>query len=119
MGKLHIIQCLSPFQNELVDHALKIAEAALDKGHTVSMFLYMDGVYSMMLSQDGSPFKMESISHRLQALIQKGAQIKTCKLCKILRGIVDDNKPDEIEATGTGQLDDEFMEADTVLTFTR
>ena len=119
MGKLHIIQCLSPFQNELVDHTLKIADVALEKGHTVSMFLYMDGVYNMMLSQDGAPFKMESISLRLQGLLKRGAQIKTCKLCKMLRGVENDNMPSEIESTGTAQLDNEFMDADAVLTFTR
>lgn len=119
MGKLHIILGLSPFHNELVEHALKIAEAAIEKGHKVSMFLYMDGVYNIMLSQDGSPFKMESISHRLQVLLSKGAVIKSCKLCKTLRGICDDNQPVEIESGGIAELDDEFMDSNVVLSFTR
>lgn len=119
MGNLHIILCLSPFHNELVEHSLKIAEVAFNKGHNVSMFLYMDGVYTMMLSQDGSPFKMEEISNRLKKLSDKGVIIKSCKLCKTLRGISDDNKPSNIESKGTSELDDEFMNSDVVLAFTR
>jgi sulfur relay (sulfurtransferase) complex TusBCD TusD component (DsrE family) len=119
MGYLHIILCLSPFHNELVEHAIKIAEVAFDKGHTVSMFLYMDGVYNMMLSQDGTPFKMDPISQRLQLLLNKGVKIKACKLCKTLRGISDNNKPSNIESKGTSELDDEFLNSDVVLAFTR
>ena len=119
MRNLHIILCLSPFHNELVEHALKIAEVAFDKGHKVSMFPYMDGVYNMMLSQDGSPFKMEEISKRLQKLLDKGVIIKSCKLCKTLRGIPDNNKPPNIESKGTSELDDEFMTSDVVLAFTK
>lgn len=119
MGKLQVILCLSPFQNELVDHTIKIANTALDKGHTVSLFLYMDGVYNMTLSQDGTPFKLKPVSKHVQELIQRGASVKTCKLCKILRGVQDENKPAEIKATGVSQLDDDFMDADAVLSFTR
>jgi len=119
MGNLHIILCLSPFHNELVEHTIKISEEAVNKGHNVSMFLYMDGVYNMMLSQDGSPFKMDSISQRLQLLLNKGVKIKACKLCKTLRGINDDNKPSEIESKGTSELDDEFMDSEVVLAFTK
>ena len=119
MGKLQIIISLSPFQNELVDHSIKIANAALDKGHIVSMFLYMDGVYNMTLSQNGDPFKMESISQRIRKLIQRGITIKSCKLCKMLRGVQTENMPPEIEATGTADLNDEFTDADAVLTFNR
>ena len=119
MGKLQIILSLSPFQNELVDHTIKIANTALDKGHTVHMFLYMDGVYNMALSQDGKPFRMDSISHRVQELIARGVTIKACHLCQILRGVQIENMPPEIEATSTAVLDDEFMDADAVLTFNR
>lgn len=119
MGKLQIILSLSPFQNELVDHTIKIANAALDKDHTVSIFLYMDGVYNMTLSQNGDPFKMESISQRIQKLIQRGVTIKSCRLCKMLRGVQTENMPPEIDATGIADLNDEFMDADAVLTFNR
>lgn len=119
MANLHILLCLSPFQNSLVDQAIRIAETAADKDHTVSIFLYMDGVYNMMLTQDGSPFRLTPIYKRLEKLLEKGVKINTCKLCKLLRGISDDNMPDEIVSSGTGYLDDAFQDADIVLSFTR
>lgn len=55
MAKLLIILCDTPFQSERVEHSLNIAEVALSKGHEVSFYLFMDGVYNLMTSQKERP----------------------------------------------------------------
>ena len=82
------------------------------------MFLYMDGVYNMTLTQDAEPFKMDSISTGLQGLIDKGAKVYCCKLCKILRGITDGLMSPNIQAFGIGELNELIDEADAVISFT-
>ena len=118
MKKLLIILCETPFHSDKVDQSIKIAEAAIKLDHTVSLFLFMDGVYNMTLTQDASPFKFESISHRLQGLMDKGAEVYCCKLCKILRGITDDMISSDIQASGIAELNDLIYDADAVISFT-
>jgi sulfur relay (sulfurtransferase) complex TusBCD TusD component (DsrE family) len=118
MKKLLIILCESPFHSDKVEQTIKIAEASINQNHSVSIFLFMDGVYNMTLTQDATPFKMESISHRIQGLIDKGVKVYCCKLCMILRGIIDDLKSSDIQASGIGELNDLLYEADSVISFT-
>lgn len=118
MKKILIILCETPFHSDKVEQSLKIAEAAIKKGNEVSVFLYMDGVYNMIKTQDASPFKMDSISHRIQELMEKGAKVFCCKLCKMLRGITDDIMIPNVLATGVGELNELIDTADTVISFT-
>jgi sulfur relay (sulfurtransferase) complex TusBCD TusD component (DsrE family) len=117
MKKLLIILCETPFHSDKVDQTIKIAEAAISKKHEVSVFLFMDGVYNMTSTQDGAPFKIQSVSQRLQDLINKGAAVYCCKLCTILRGITEDIAPSNIQATGVAELNDLIAEADAVISF--
>lgn len=118
MKKILILLCETPFHSDKVEQSIKIAEAAIRKGHSVSMFLYMDGVYNMILTQDAEPFKMDSIAIRIQGLIDKGVSVYCCKLCKILRGITDDLISTNIQATGIGELNELIYDADAVISFT-
>ena len=77
----------------------------------------MDGVYNMTLTQDGAPFKMQSVAHRLQGLMDKGVEVYCCKLCKILRGITDEMMSPDIQASGIAELNDLIAEADSVISF--
>lgn len=117
MGNLLIILCDTPFQSDRVDHALKIAEVALKKDHRVSIFLFMDGVYNMLNTQDGAPFNVVASSQRLSELMDRGAKIFCCKLCKILRGIEDSLIPFGIQVSGVSELNDLIADSDAVLSF--
>jgi sulfur relay (sulfurtransferase) complex TusBCD TusD component (DsrE family) len=117
MKKILIILCETPFHSDKVDQSINIAEAAIKLDHTVSIFLFMDGVYNMTSTQDGAPFKIQSVSQRLQDLIEKGAAVYCCKLCKILRGITDEMISPDIQASGIAELNDLIAEADAVISF--
>jgi len=118
MGKLLVILCETPFQSENVDHAIHIVEKALEKGHRASIFLFMDGVYNMIRTQNGRHFNLETVSSRLQGLVARGAKITCCRLCKELRGLNDEMTIEGITTTGIGELNNEIGEADVVLSFT-
>ena len=114
-GKLLIFLCDSPFQNESVDHAIELSKAALGKGHKVSIFLMMDGVYNPHTSQNGEPFKMSSVSERLAGLVQQGAEISTCRVCMELRGVQRENLPEGVDIGGIFDLSEALAESDVVL----
>ena len=116
--KISIILAETPFHSDKVEQCIKIAEAALGKKHSVSLFLFMDGVYNLILSQDGEPFKIESVSSRLQRLIADGAEIYCCRLCKTLRGITDDMISSSVQVTGISELNDLISYSDAVISFT-
>jgi sulfur relay (sulfurtransferase) complex TusBCD TusD component (DsrE family) len=115
MGNLLIILSDTPFQSERVEHVLNIAEAALEKEHQVSIFLFMDGVYNMMRTQNGDIFKMEPVSERLRALMEKGVEVKSCKLCKVLRGLDESVALDGVSVSGVSFLNEAITEADSVI----
>ena len=113
--KLLILLCDSPFQHETVDHAIEIANAAIDKGHEVCIYLMMDGVYTPVKSQNGEPFNMSSVSERLQSLMAKGAEISNCRVCMEIRGVTSESSPEGVDVGGIFDLSEMLVEADVVL----
>lgn len=118
MGKLLIILCDTPFQSERVDHALRVAEAAIERGHNVSFYLLMDGIYNLIMSQSGEAFRLIPISRRFKELMLKGVKVTCCKLCMDLRGIEKTLIPEGAVAGKISDLSEEISEADSVLSFT-
>lgn len=117
MGNLLILLSDTPFNSDKVEKALRIAEAAIKKTHEVSIFLFMDGVYNILNTQDGTPFNLMPIYKRIQELMKNGAKIYSCKLCKTLRGIEDNIIPDGIVVGGIAELNDLIGEADSIISF--
>ena len=117
LGKILLIICDPPFQSDRVDKAYKIADAALEKGHQVSIFLFMDGVYNMLTTQNGEHFRMETSADRLNRLMDKGAVISCCNLCKDLRGIEDHMMVDVITPQGVSWMNDEMEDTNVVISF--
>jgi sulfur relay (sulfurtransferase) complex TusBCD TusD component (DsrE family) len=79
----------------------------------------MDGVYNLMMTQEGKPFRLTPFYKHFEELLELGASIKICKLCKILRGVKGDNIPSGVEAEGIAELNQMILEADKVLSFIR
>jgi sulfur relay (sulfurtransferase) complex TusBCD TusD component (DsrE family) len=117
MGKILLILGDTPFQSERVTHAIGLAKAALNAGHKVSVFLFMDGVYNMLQTQRGEAFKVTSVSNELSTLARMGARIMCCKLCSELRGLDGSMKPGFVEDTGVGELNDEYVDSDAIISF--
>ncbi|MBI4316886.1 MAG: DsrE family protein [Chloroflexi bacterium] len=103
MAKLGFLLTLGPFQFENWDTAASIAEAALDKGHEVRMFLYLDGVYNPIKCQT-FPDLDTMPKDRFAALASKGASIIACGICVNARGL--EKGKDFIEGVRVGGLPD-------------
>jgi len=118
MGRMLILLCESPFQNEIVDQALDISKSAIAKGHEVDIYLMMDGVYNPVTSQSGEPFHMDSISDRFKELVGLGANVSGCRVCMELRGVTEEMLPDGVDVGGIFDLGEMMSEADIVLSMT-
>lgn len=103
MAKLGILLTMGPFQFQNWDTAASIAEAALDKGHGVRMFLYLDGVYNPIKYQTFPDLEVMP-KDRFATLISKGAEVIACGICVNARGL--EKGKDYIEGAKVGGLPD-------------
>jgi len=79
---MHIVlQVINPpYSYEDMDSAIKIADAALKKGHKVSIFLFADSVLSV--NTKVRPIRIDrNIPNLLKDLADRGAEIHICGLC--------------------------------------
>ena len=116
MAKLGFLFTRAPVQFENWETAAAIAEAALDKGHEVSFFNYLDGVYTPVKYQT-FPDKESMPKDLLEKLLAKGANLIACGICVNARGL--EKGKDFIEGVKVGGLPDfaEIVgEADRLIT---
>jgi len=102
MAKLGILVTLGPFQFENWETAVNIAEAALDKGHEVRVFYYLDGIYNPNKHQTFPDMEVMP-KDRWEGLIKKGAKLIACGICVRARG---QKGEDYIEGVPVGGLPD-------------
>ena len=74
MGKLLMILGLAPFHHELVGHCFHLAKAAVEEGHKVSLFLFMDGVYNLLNTQNSDIFKVKAAHEEIDDLLKLGVK---------------------------------------------
>ena len=117
MAKIGFLLTLGPFQFENWETVANIAEAALDKGHQVQFFYYLDGVYNPIKYQT-FPDLAVMPKDRVAKLVAKGAKIIACGVCVNARGL--EKGKDYIEGVKVGGLPD-FAEivgdVDRLITF--
>lgn len=102
MAKTLTVLLLSgPYSSQYVDIACQIAEKALEQGHRVNLFLYMDGVHAPKKGQMTKKFP--NIEERLKKLVGKGLKIKSCVRCASARGYVEGVENMETETFPTTQ----------------
>lgn len=75
----------TPFGAQAATTALNFAEAALDKGYQVNLFLSADAVYSSASGQKAAG--LPPVGERLPALMAKGLRVDLCGSCLQLRGL--------------------------------
>ena len=112
-----MVLCDSPFQYESADQVYEIAQAALRKGHTVNIFIMMDGVYNPITSQSGKPLNLFTISKKLEDLINKGVKVTACRVCMELRGIEEKMFPNGLDIGGIFDLSEMIANSDVVINF--
>ena len=84
MANIGILFFAGPYQAQASETVCKIANAALDKGHSVRIFCYMDAVNAVLRNQK----KIEGIynvEEGFREILDKGAIVRLCNLC-LVRG---------------------------------
>jgi tRNA 2-thiouridine synthesizing protein D len=117
MAKIGFLLTLGPFQFENWDTASNIAEAALDKGHEVQFFFYLDGVYNPIKFQTFPDLEVMP-KDKWARILDKGAGITACGICVNARGL--EKGKDFIDGVRVGGLPDlaeQISEVDRLLTF--
>ena len=85
MARLGILFFDGPYQTQSAETVCRLASAALDKGHEVRIFCYMDAVNAAL----GNQKKIEGIfnvEEGFRKILDKGATIRLCNLCLLIRG---------------------------------
>lgn len=78
----------TPYSGQNADTALRLAEAALARGHAVHLFASADGVH---LAQTGQrPAGVPDLPTALAALIERGLRVELCGSCLRFRGLTRD-----------------------------
>ncbi len=75
-----------PYQTQRWETACRIAEAALDRSHTVTFFLFLDGVYNALGTQV-FPALQKLPMDSWKALVGRGAEVYACEVCSYNRGL--------------------------------
>lgn len=117
MAKIGILLTAGPFQFQNWDTAFNIGEAALDKGHAVKYFLYLDGVYNPIQHQTFPDLDIMP-KDRLARLLEKGAEVIACGICVNARGLQGGKEYiPGVTVGGLPDFADIVSEVDRLLTF--
>ncbi|MEK7813294.1 MAG: DsrE family protein [Candidatus Desantisbacteria bacterium] len=118
MAMIGMLLTEGPWQSENYKVFAKIAEAALDKGHEVKAFWYLDGVYNAIKHQKFPGTTEENLPvSGMKRVVEKGAKITACGICVNGRGL--EGGKEFIEGVKVGGLPDfaDIMgECDTLVT---
>ena len=116
MARMAILLTEGPWQTENYEIFARLVETALDKGHDVEAFWYIDAVYNAIKHQkfpEDVPLPVE----RMKKLVEKGAKIIACGICVNARGLEGGKEfIDGVRVGGLPDLADMVSDADTVIT---
>lgn len=98
--------------------AVKLAQAAMDKGHQVKIFGYGEGVFLIKAGQD--PKRFPNVGKMTAELVKKGLEVAVCETCCAARGL---QRGEEIKGTKIGSITNDFSrmasESDRLVTIAR
>ncbi len=98
--------------------AVKLAQAALDKGYGVRIFGYGEGVTLIKKGQD--PKRFPNVGNETKEMLPKGLEVVVCETCCKARGVA---RGEEIEGTKIGSLTNDLsrfvVEGDRMVTIAR
>jgi len=103
MAKIVLLLNEGPWQTENYEIFARLAEAALDKGHEVEGFWYIDAVYNGIKNQKFAEIDILPVE-RMKNLLEKGAKIIACGVCANARGL--ERGKEFIEGIRVGGLPD-------------
>ena len=118
MARLGILFFNGPYQAQASETVVKLANAALDKGHEVRIFCYMDAVNAVLEEQK----KVEgifNIEEGFREILEKGATVRLCNLCLLVRGTMKNclkKECGDVKRAGTPDLAKIIEETDRLIT---
>lgn len=116
--KLTILLMSGPMKTMEPNTAIKLANAALNKGYGVNIFCYGEAVLSVKKGQ--APKRFPNIGNELKELLNRGVKIAVCETCSGARGL---QYGEEIKGSKIGSLTKDFVEfldeSDRLITLTR
>lgn len=121
MASIGFLLTGGPFDSERWRTAYELGRAALDQGHDVTYFHYLDGTLVPVAAQrfpdcSDSGLYDEMPTEKFQSLAADGAEILCCGLCVDARGIdADEDYPECVEVGLLPDLADIIGDADRVV----
>lgn len=103
----------SPYGSERAAQALRLAAAALDRGHNVNLFPSADGTYAAVSGQAAKG--LPNIGKELEELIARGLRVELCGSCLRFRGLSADRLIEGARPSSLNSLGVMLSEADVVL----
>ncbi|HIH75881.1 MAG TPA: DsrE family protein [Methanomassiliicoccales archaeon] len=98
--------------------AMKMAQAALEKGYGVRIFGYGEGV--TLIKKDQDPKRFPNVGNETKEMLPKGLEVVVCETCCKARGVA---RGEEIEGTKIGSLTNDLSrfvaEGDRMVTIAR
>ncbi len=82
---LSILLFTTPYVFGNTATAIKLAEAALEKGYAVNIFAYGDGVHNFTIGQKAKG--VPNAENEFRKLLEKGLRVELCGTCMWFRGI--------------------------------
>lgn len=82
---LTIVLAGTPYGGERAAHALRLATAALERGHRVNLFASADGTYVALSGQAARG--LPDAGGELERLIERGLHVELCGSCVRFRGV--------------------------------
>lgn len=118
MGTLTILIRSGTMMNMDTNVAVKLAKAAMDKGHKVQIFGYGEGI---MLVKDGQdPKRFPNVGDMASKLVLNGLEVAVCETCCAARGV---KRGEEISGMKYGSLTNDLsrfiVESDRMVTIAR
>lgn len=115
MATLCMILTEGPWQTENYEIYANLAKAALEKGHQVEGFFYLDGVYNL-IKHEKFPEPIPTPVERMKEIVGKGAKIVACGICVNGRGLEGGKEfIDGVKVGGLPDMADKMSDADVFI----
>lgn len=104
-----------PYTSQNIDTVYELSRRFLAQGHAVAIFLYEDGVLSIM-KKIQSP-QERNIKDRMSELADSGAIIRACGTCSKFRGQTTDDVIPNTKLAGLATFVDFINKSDRFISF--
>lgn len=102
---------VQPYTYEDLDTVIHMAEAALKRGHQVTIFLFADSVLS--INKFVKPIRTDrNIPEKMKELASRGVKIEICGICMDYRGITQEMIVEGSRPSGLPELANLFANFD-------